>query len=116
MKLLDGLTSFFHVSNDTAIPAMPEYPSPPPLTPSAVGTVVLAFARVRVSPSAPEPEPMKASKATLIPVPGTGVGEKAEPACQFVAAVSCKLAGDALVLSTDVPLSCQLPDTGEGME
>ena len=79
-KLLDGLTAFFQVSRDTAIPLIPENPSPPPLMPRAVGLVTLASARVKVRPSAPEPGPMKASKAAVMPTPGTGVGQKAEPA------------------------------------
>ena len=40
-KLFDGLTAFCQVSRDTAIPVIPENPSPPPLTPRAVGWVTL---------------------------------------------------------------------------
>ena len=54
-KLLDGSAEFFQVSKDTAIPVIPENPSPPPLSPKAVGLVTLASARVKVSPSAPCP-------------------------------------------------------------
>jgi len=47
-KLFDGSLVFFHVSKDTAIPSIPENPSPPPLFPKAVGLVSLALARVKV--------------------------------------------------------------------
>src|SRR5580692_2792511 len=96
-KLFDGLTAFFHVSSDTAIPLIPEKPSPPPLTPREVGMLKLASARVKVNPSAPEPGPMNVSKAAVMPAPGTGVGQKAEPACQLTACVNCRLAGDPVV-------------------
>src|ERR1019366_34021 len=69
-KLLDGSLVFFHVSKDTAIPVIPENPSPPPLTPRAVGFVTLASARVNVIPSAPLPEgldPRKMSKDAVMP-------------------------------------------------
>ena len=42
---------------------------------------------------------MKTSKAAEMPAPGTGVGQKAEPACQLVAGVSWRLAGEAVVTS-----------------
>ena len=54
-KLLDGSAVFCQVSSETAIPVIPENPSPPPLSPSAVGFVTLASARVNVIPSAPGP-------------------------------------------------------------
>src|SRR6266568_2553244 len=114
-KLFDGLTELFQVSIDTAIPVIPENPSPPPLTPKAVGLVTLASASVKVSPSAPEPEPIKASKAAVMPAPGTGVGQNADPANQLVAGVNCRLGGVALLFSTDEPFNCQPPDVGEGM-
>jgi hypothetical protein len=59
---------------------------------------------------------MNASNVAEIPTPGTGVGQKAEPTCQLVAGVSCRLTGEALATSCAVPLSCQPPDTGEGTE
>ena len=43
------------------------------------------------------------------------MGQKAEPACQLVAGVSCRLGGDAVGLSWDEPFSCQPPATGEGI-
>src|SRR5947209_5931061 len=113
-KLADGSAPFWKVSRETAMPVIPENPSPPPPTPRAVGAVTLASARVKVIPSAPEPDPMKASKATVRPVPGCGVGQNAEPACPLAAAVNCRLGGDAVRLSCDEPLSCHPPATGEG--
>ena len=50
-----------------------------------------------------------------MPAPGTAVGEKAEPTCQLVAGVNCKLGGEAVLLSWAVPLSCHVPDVGEGI-
>ena len=76
----------------------------------------LASARVNVIPSAPAVGPMNASNAAVTPTPGTGVGQKAEPASQFVAGVTCRLAGDAVVTSWAAPLSCHPPDTGDGIE
>src|SRR5215472_7480535 len=97
------------------MPVIPENPSPPPLTPKAVGWVALASASVKVRPSAPGlVGPMKASKAAEMPAPGTAVGQNAEPACQLVAAVSCRFAGDAPGLSWALPLSCHPPATGDG--
>src|SRR5579864_53824 len=114
-KLLEGSLVFCQVSSDTAKPVIPENPSPPPLLPNAVGWVTLASASVKVMPSAPGLlGPMKASKAAEMPTPGTAVGQKAEPTCQLVAAVSCRLAGDAPGLSWAVPLSCHPPATGDG--
>src|SRR6266480_2824021 len=115
-KLLDGSVSFFHVSRETAIPLIPENPSPPPLFPSAVGWVTLASARVKVIPSAPAPGPMNASNAAVTPTPGTAIGQKAEPATQLVAGVNCRLAGDAELTTWAVPLSCHPPETGDGIE
>src|SRR5690349_7257793 len=79
-KLFDGSPVFFHVSKDTAIPSIPENPSPPPLFPKAVGLVSLALARVKVIPSAPDfdDDPMKMSNDAVTPTPGTAVGQKAE--------------------------------------
>ena len=82
---------FCQVSSDTATPVMPEKPSPPPLTPSAVGAVTLASARVNVIPSAPAPGPMNSSNAAVSPAPGTGVGQNAEPATQGVAGVTSQV-------------------------
>src|ERR1700675_1972430 len=104
-KLLDGSAPFLNVSSDTASPVIPENPSPPPLLPNAVGLVTLASAKVMVIPSAPEPDPRKASKAAETPCPGTGVGQNAEPTSQLVVGVNCRLAGDAVVLSSAAPLS-----------
>ncbi len=50
------------------------------MTPRAVGLVTLASARVKVSPSAPLAGPMNVSNAAVMPAPGTGAGQKAEPA------------------------------------
>src|SRR5579859_2924743 len=117
-KLFDGSFVFFHVSKDTANPWIPEKPSPPPLLPRAVGLVTLASASVKVIPSAPVlllPDPMKMSKDAVTPTPGTAVGQKAEPAFQLVAGVSCRLGGDAEGLSSAVPFSCHPPDVGGGI-
>jgi hypothetical protein len=72
---------------------------------------------VKVSPSAPVVplDPMDMSKDAVIPAAATGVGQNAEPACQVVFGVSCRLGGDALVLSTDEPFSCHPPAVGDGM-
>src|SRR5579863_3512147 len=99
-KLFDGLTELFQVSKATATPWIPENPRPPPLLPRAVGWVWLASARVKVIPSAPLPDPMNMSKDAEMPALATGLGQKAEPTIQLVAGVSCRLGGDALVLST----------------
>src|SRR5689334_12453151 len=93
---------------------MPENPSPPPLAPSAVGAVTPASARVNVIPSAPAPGPMNVSNAAVMPAPGTGVGQKAEPATQFVAGVTSRFGGDAVVTSWAAPFSCHPPATGDG--
>src|SRR5579864_8024733 len=117
-KLFDGSLVFCQLSKDTAIPSIPENPSPPPLLPSAVGCVSLAFASVNVMPSAPLPDvlaPTKMSKATDRPTPGTAVGQNAEPACQLTAGVSSRLGGDAVALTAEAPFSCHPPDTGEGI-
>ena len=114
-KLLDGSVVFFHVSSDTAMPLIPANPSPPPLFPSAVGCVTLASASVKVIPSAPAPGPMNASNAAVMPAPGAGVGQKAEPATQLVAGVTARLGGDAVVPSAAEPLSCHPPATGDGI-
>src|SRR5579872_6711066 len=115
-KLLDGSFVFFQVSKDTAIPVIPENPSPPPLLPSAVGWVTLASASVNVIPSAPlfDAELIKMSKAAVTPTPGTAVGQKADPTFQLTAGVNCRLGGVAVALTTAVPFSCQPPDTGDG--
>src|SRR5689334_18949421 len=115
-KLLEGSLVFCQVSRENAIPLIPENPSPPPVTPSAVGWVTLASARVNVIPSAPEPGPMYASNVAEMPTPGTGAGQNAEPTTQLVAGVSCRLAGEAVVTSCAEPLSCQPPATGDGIE
>src|SRR5947209_7151420 len=94
MKLFDASPVFCQVSSETAMPVMPENPSPPPFVPSAVALVALASAIVNVMPSAPAPGPMNASNVAVMPAPGTGTGQNAEPACQLVAGVSCKLGGD----------------------
>ena len=114
-KLLDGSAVFCQVSRDSAIPAIPEKPSPPPVTPRAVGWVELASARVNVIPSAPEPGPMNASNAAVMPTPGTGVRQNAEPDSQFVAGVTCRLAGESVVTTWADPLSCHPPATGDGI-
>src|SRR5215469_4758072 len=114
-KLFDGSLEFFQVSNDTAIPVIPENPSPPPFTPSAVGLVTLASASVNVSPSAPLPDPRNTSNDAVMPAPATGVGYNAEPASQFVAGVSARFGGDAAAFKTAVPFSCQPPETGDGI-
>src|ERR1700750_2712539 len=114
-KLPEGSLVFCQWSSETAIPLIPENPSPPPLTPRAVGLVRPALASVKVSPSAPAPGPTYASNAAVTPAPGTGVGQNAEPASQLVAGVNCRLAGDGLLTTWAEPLSCQPPDTGEGI-
>ena len=58
--------------------------------------MTLASASVNVIPSAPAPGPMNASNEAVIPTPGTGVGQNAEPATQFVAGVTCRFGGDAV--------------------
>src|SRR5690242_17421184 len=113
-KLLDGSPVFCHVSSETATPVRPENPSPPPVTPRAVGAFTLASASANVSPSAPEPGPMNASNAAETPAPGTGVGQNAEPTSQLAAGVSCRLAGDGLVTTCAEPFSCHPPETGDG--
>jgi hypothetical protein len=55
------------------------------------------------------------SKEAETPAPGTGVGQKAEPTSQFVAGVSSRFGGDAVVLSAALPFSCHPPDTGDGI-
>ncbi len=113
-KLPDGSASFFQVSSETASPVMPEKPSPPPLLPNAVGVVTLASASVNVIPSAPAPGPMNASNAAVTPAPGTGVGQNADPATQFVFGVTARFGGDAVGASCAAPLSCHPPSTGDG--
>src|SRR5579871_6781717 len=100
------------------MPAIPANPSPPPLWPRAVALATLASASVNVIPSAPLVallDPMNMSKAAEMPPLAKGVGQKAEPACQVVAGVSCRFAGDAERLSTEEPFSCHPPATGEGI-
>ena len=78
------------------------------MTPKAVDLVTLASARVKVNPSAPVLlllDPRKMSKDTLTPAPATGVEWKAEPTCQLVAGASCRLGGEAVVLSSAAPFS-----------
>jgi hypothetical protein len=82
----------------------------------AVGCVALASASANVIPSAPEPGPMNASNVAVMPAPGTGAGQNAEPTCQLSAGVTCRLAGEALAMTCAVPLSCQPPATGDGID
>ena len=51
----------------------------------------------------------------VIPAPGTGKGQNAEPATQFVAEVNCRFGGDAPFTNCDEPFNCHPPDTGEGI-
>jgi hypothetical protein len=57
---------------------------------------------------------MNASNAADTPAPGTAVGQNADPACQFVAAVNCRFGGDAPGFSTADPFNCHPPATGDG--
>jgi hypothetical protein len=57
---------------------------------------------------------MNASNAADTPAPGTAVGQNADPACQFVAAVNGWFGGDAPGVSTADPFNCHPPATGDG--
>ena len=116
-KLFDGLTVFCHVSRDTAIPLIPENPSPPPFTPRAVGCGDAGVGQG-------EGEPVGARARTDEGVEGGRDADprhrrwarRPSPPASWWPASAAGWAATLVVLSWAVPLSCQPPDTGEGIE
>ena len=65
-KFPEGFAAFWKVSSATAIPGIPENPSPPPFVPRDVDVAPRAgSASTKARPSAPVPESMLASKLAL---------------------------------------------------